>query len=75
MIVDLLALLMILGACVGAAAIFTSRRRRHESAELQAAEDRLADEQELYAAWARVHAQSHGGREPTGVDPRDRLLI
>ena len=75
MIVDLLALLMVLGACVGAAVMFTLRRRQHESAELQAAEDRLADEQELYAAWARVHSHSHGGREPIGVDPRDRLLI
>ncbi len=75
MIVDLLALLMVLAACVGAAVMFTIRRRQHERAELQADEDRLTDEQELYAAWARVHAQSHGGREPAGVDPRDRLLI
>jgi hypothetical protein len=75
MIVDLLALLMILAACVGAAVMFTSRRRRHERAELQAAEEHLAEEQELYAAWAKIHAQSHGRREPAGVDPRDRLLI
>ena len=75
MIVDLLAPLMVLAACVGAAVMFTSRRRRHERAELQAAEDHLAEEQELYAAWAKIHAQSHGRREPAGVDPRDRLLI
>jgi hypothetical protein len=75
MIVDLLALLMSLVACAGAGALFTSRRRAHERAEQQAAEDRLAEDQELYAAWARVHSHSHGGREPIGVDPRDRLLI
>jgi hypothetical protein len=75
MIIDLLAVLMILVACAAAGVMFTSRRREHQRAELQAAEDHLAEEQELYAAWARIHAQSHGGREPTGVDPRDRLLI
>lgn len=75
MIVDLLAVLMILVACAVAGVMFTSRRREHERAELQAAEEHLAEDKELYAAWARIHAQSHGGREPTGVDPRDRMLI
>jgi len=75
MIVDLVAVLMSLVACAGAASLFTSRRRAHERAEQQAAEERLAEDQELYAAWARIHAQSHGGREPAGVDPRDRMLI
>ena len=75
MIVDLLALLMVLAACIGAAVMFIRRRRAHERAELEAAEEHLAEQQELYAAWARIYAQSHGGREPAGVDPRDRLLI
>jgi hypothetical protein len=75
MIVDLLAPLMVLAACVGAAVMFTSRRREHERAEQLAAEEQLAEQQELYAAWARIHAQSHGRREPHGVDPRDRMLI
>ena len=75
MIVDLLALLMVLAACVGAAVMFTGRRRRHERAELQAAEEHLAEEKELYAAWAQIHGQSRSGREPSGIDPRDRLLI
>jgi hypothetical protein len=75
MIVDLLAPLMVLAACVGAAVMFTGRRRRHERAELQAAEEHLAEEQELYAAWARIHARSYGPQEPAGVDPRDRMLI
>jgi hypothetical protein len=64
MIVDLLAVLMILVACTAAGLMFTSRRREHERAEQQAAVERLADEKETNA-----------GREPAGVDPRDRLLI
>jgi hypothetical protein len=75
MIVDLLAPLMVLAACVGAAVMLTIRRRQNERAELQAAEEHLAEEQELYAAWAKIHAQPHGRRAPAGVDPRDRALI
>ena len=75
MIVDLLALLMILAGCAAAAVMFTIRRHEHERAEQRATEEQLAEEQELYAAWARIHAQSHGGREPSGVDPRDRALL
>jgi hypothetical protein len=63
-IVDLLALLMIFVACATAGIMFTSRRRLHERAERQAAAERLADATGMYA-----------GREPAGVDPRDRLLI
>jgi hypothetical protein len=72
MIIDLLALLMILGACAAAGIIFAIRRREHEAAEQRADELRVADQQELYAAMARVHAHS---REPFGVDPHDRLPI
>jgi hypothetical protein len=75
MIIDLLAVLMILVACAVAGVMFTSRRREHERAELQAAEEHLAEEKELYAAWAQIHGQSRSGREPSGIDPRDRLLI
>jgi hypothetical protein len=72
MIIDLMALLMILGACVTAGIIFTVRRREHERAERWADEARLADQQELLAALAKIHAHS---REPFGVDPLDRLPI
>jgi hypothetical protein len=70
MIIDLLALLMILVGCAAAGILFNARRREHERAEQRAEEERLADRQELYAAWAKVH-----GREPSGVDPRDRLPL
>jgi hypothetical protein len=72
MIIDLMALLMILGACATAGIIFTIRRREHESAEQRAAEERVTDQLELLAALDRIHAHS---REPFGVDPRDRLPI
>jgi hypothetical protein len=72
MIIDLMALLMILGACVTAGIIFTVRRREHQRAEEWADEARLADQQELLAALGGIHAHS---REPFGVDPRDRLPI
>ena len=72
MIIDLMALLMILGACVTAGIIFTVRRREHECAEQWADEARLADQRELLAALDKIHAHS---REPFGVDPLDRLPI
>ncbi len=72
MIIDLMALMMILVACAAAGITFAVRRREHERAERWADEERVADQQELYAAWDRVHAHS---REPFGVDPRDRLPI
>jgi hypothetical protein len=72
MIIDLMALLMIIGACAAAGIIFTIRRREHEYAEQRAEEARVADQQELLAALDRLHAHS---REPFGVDPRDRLPI
>jgi hypothetical protein len=75
MIIDLLALLIILGACVVMGIIITIRRREHERAEQLADEERLAEDQELYAAWATVHAYSHGSPEPSGVHPRDRLPV
>jgi hypothetical protein len=72
MIIDLMALLMILGACVTAGIIFAVARREHQRAGQRADEARLADEQELLAALDKIHAHS---REPFGVDPRDRLPI
>jgi hypothetical protein len=71
MIIDLLALLMILTACGAAGIVFTVLRREHERAEQRADEVRVADQQELYAAWDKVHAHP---REPFGVDPLDRTL-
>src|ERR1700723_2754183 len=56
MIIDLMALLMILGACVTAGIIFTVRRREHERAEQWADEARLADQRELLAALDKIHA-------------------
>lgn len=75
MIIDLLALLMILSACAAAGILFTAGRREHERAERRADEQRLAEEQELFAPWEKIHARPHGGREPSGVDPLDRLPI
>jgi hypothetical protein len=72
MIIDLMALMMILGGCVTAGIIFTVRRREHERAELWADEARLADQKELLTALDKIHAHS---REPFGVDPFDRLPI
>jgi len=72
MIADLLALLLALAACVAAAVIFTAWRREHERAELRAEEARVTEDQEYYAALAKVQGHS---REPSGVDPRDRLPI
>ncbi len=72
MIADLLALLLALAACVAAAVIFAFWRREHERAELRAEEAHVTENQEFYAALARVHGHS---REPSGVDPRDKLPI
>jgi hypothetical protein len=74
MIIDLLTVLMILGTAITAAILLTVAHRGHIRAERQAEEDRLSEEQELYAAWAMIHAHGHGGRGPSAVDPRDRML-
>ena len=74
MIADLLVLLLILGACVAAAVIVILWRREHERAELRAEEAHVTENQEYYAALARVHAQARGRREPSGVDPFDHTL-
>jgi hypothetical protein len=74
MIIDLLAVLMILGAGITAGILLTVGHRAHVRAERQAEEDRLAEQQELYAAWAMIHAHGHGGLGPSAVDPRDRIL-
>jgi hypothetical protein len=72
MIVDLLTVLLILGAGLTAGILLTVAHREHVRAQQRAEEDRLAEQQELYAAWARTRAHPHRG--PSGVDPRDRLL-
>ena len=72
MIIDLMALLMILGACATAGIIFAVARREHERAEQRAEEARAADQQELLAALDKIHTHS---REPFGVDTFDPLAI
>jgi len=74
MIIDLLTALLILGAGITAGILLTIAHREHIRAERQADEDRLAEQQELYAAWAMIHGHPHGGQGPSGVDPRDRML-
>jgi hypothetical protein len=74
MIADLLALLLALAACVAAAVIFSFLRREHERAELRAEEARVTEDQEYYAALARIHVHTRGYREPSGVDPFDHTL-
>jgi hypothetical protein len=74
MIIDLLTVLMILGAGVAGGVLLAIARREHVRAERQAEEDRLAEQQELYAAWAMIHGHPHGGQGPSAVDPRDRIL-
>jgi hypothetical protein len=74
MIIDLLTVLLILGAGVTAGILLTVARREHIRAERQAEEDRLAEQEEMYAAWAKIHAHPPGRNGPSGVDPRDRML-
>jgi hypothetical protein len=74
MILDLLAVLAILGAGMMAGILFTIARREHVRAQRQAEEDRLAEQQELYAAWAMIHGHPHRSLGPSAVDPRDRML-
>jgi hypothetical protein len=74
MVADLLALLLMLAACVATAVIFTLRRRTHERAELRADEARVTANQELFTALASIHAHARGDRGPSGVDPLDHIL-
>jgi hypothetical protein len=74
MIIDLLTALLILGAGVTAGILLTVAHREHVRAERRAEEDRLAEQQELYAAWAMIHAHGSGGLGPSGADPHDRML-
>jgi hypothetical protein len=74
MIIDLLTVLIILGAGITAGILLTNAHRTHVRAQWQAEEDRLTEQQELYAAWAMVQAHRYGGQGPLGVDPRDRML-
>jgi hypothetical protein len=74
MIIDLLAVLMTLGVGTTGGILLTMARREHVRAERQAEEDRLAEREELYAAWAMIHDHGPGGLGPLGVDPHDRML-
>jgi hypothetical protein len=73
-IIDLLTGLMILGVGTTAGILLTIARREHVRAQRQAEEDRLAEQEELYAAWAMIHGHGPGGLGPLAVDPRDRML-
>ena len=74
MIIDLLTVLLILGTGLTAGIMLTVAHRAHVRAERQAEEDRLAEQQEMYAAWAMIHGRPHGSNGPLAVDPRDRML-
>jgi hypothetical protein len=74
MIIDLLTALLILGAGITAGVLLTVLHREHVRAEQRAEEDRLAEREELYAAWAMIHGHGPGGLGPIAVDPRDRTL-
>jgi len=74
MIIDLLTVLLILGTGLTAGIMLTVAHRAHVRAERQAEEDRLAEQEELYAAWAMIHTHPHGRQGPSGIDPRDRML-
>jgi hypothetical protein len=73
-IIDLLAVLMTLPAGITVGILLTSAHRAHLRAERQAEEERLAEQQELYAAWAMIHSHPHVGHGPSSVDPCDRML-
>lgn len=75
MIVNLLALLVILATGAVAGVLLTVRYAEHRHAELQADEDRMADVQELLAAWATIRNDSPGRHEPSALGSRDRLPI
>lgn len=72
--IDLLALPVILGAGAALGILLSIWHREHLRAERQAEEERLAEQQELYAAWATIHGHPRGGDGPSGVDPHDRTL-
>lgn len=75
MIINLLVLVTVLAMGAVAGMLLTVRHFEHIQAERQADEDRLAEFQELYAAWAEIRARESGGRRPSGHDPRDRIPI
>jgi hypothetical protein len=75
MIIVLLALPAILGLAAAAAIQLRIWRREHFRAEMQADEDRLAEQRDQLAALALTHEHRPGGLGPSAVDPRDRALI
>lgn len=72
MIINLLALLTIVAAGAVAGVMLTVRHYGHIEAERQAEEDRLAEMEELYAAWAIIRERPPGGQGPSAFASRGR---
>jgi hypothetical protein len=75
MIIVLLGLPAVLVLAAGAVIQLRIWRRENFRAELQADEDRLAEQRDQYVAMAMLHTHRPGGLGPSAVDPHDRVLI
>jgi hypothetical protein len=75
MIMNLLVVLTILATGAVAGILLTVRRSQHIHAEWQAEQERQAEAQELYAAWALIRARQPGVHQPSAFDPRDRIPV
>jgi hypothetical protein len=69
-----LTVLLAVGTAVGV--LLAMQHREHLRAQRQADEDALAEQQELYAAWAMIRQKPPpGGQGPAALDPRNRSPI
>jgi hypothetical protein len=71
-IINLLALLTMVAAGAVVGVLLTVRHYGHIEAERQAEEDRLAEMEELYAAWATIRKRPPGGQGPSAFASRGR---
>jgi hypothetical protein len=71
-IINLLALLTMVAAGAVVGVLLTVRHYGHIEAERQAEEDRLAEMEELYAAWATIRKHPPGGQGPSAFASRGR---
>jgi hypothetical protein len=71
-IINLLAVLTMVAAGAVAGVLLTVRHYGHIEAERQAEEDRLAEVEELYAAWAMIRERPPGGQGPSAFASRSR---